>query len=73
MSDSYRPRDVKKLIKTVESIIERRGDPGLRRIAIDVITAVMEFPSVAEGFHLQGYRAYDIDDILACLQKEVSR
>jgi hypothetical protein len=72
MSDSYRPRDVKKLIKTVESIIERRGDPDPRRTAINVITAVMEFPSMAEGFHLQGYRADDIDDILAHLAK-VSR
>jgi hypothetical protein len=63
MSDSYTRGDVRILVGDIEQIIEsaKYSDPA--QAAVQIIERVLALPDEAEGIHLQGFRAYDIDDI----------
>jgi hypothetical protein len=64
MSDSYRPQDIRALVDRVERIIAGATYADPQKVAVDCIVAVMNLPRDADGFHLQGFRADDVDDIL---------
>jgi hypothetical protein len=73
MSDSYTHGDVRMLVGKIERIIEsaKYGDPA--QAAVRIIERVLTLPDEAEGIHLQGFRAYDIDDIRGLLETMFKR